>query len=134
MAKNQLFKKIPSDKLLEKILNAFGLEDLNDKHSFTRKHIKMQKTVYKIMLFKYELESCYLPCKSRTYLNDLNEKNIITVLRQILRTRNYTISSSEKYIQGSKFISYKLDTYDKKQYNPIIKKIDPRLPIVVSFT
>ena len=52
MAKNQLFRKIPSDELLKKLLNAFGLFDLDDKHSFTRDHLKMQKTVYKIILFK----------------------------------------------------------------------------------
>ena len=42
--------------------------------------------------------------------------------------------SSEKYIQGNKFITYKLDKLDTKEYNPVIKKLDPRLPIVVLFT
>jgi hypothetical protein len=49
-----------------------------------------------------------LPCKARTYLNDLNEKNIVTILRQILKHFNYNIISKEKYLRGEKFILYNI--------------------------
>ena len=119
MKKDQLFKKNPSNELFEKILNAFGLNGLDDKRSFSRKDLKYIKTVEKISHLKNDLEDCYLPCKSRTYLSQLNEKNVITILRQILKTRNYTITSREKYMKGCKFIIYNLCKTEQKTYKPL---------------
>ena len=61
----------------------------------------------------------YLPCKSRTYLNDLTPKNVITVLRQIVRLYDYNVISKEKYIKGDKFIIYQLVPNVDKKYRPI---------------
>ena len=133
MSKNQLFKKIPSDELFIKILNAYGFKNLQDKRSITIDYLKQEGTVTKINNLKSELEKYYLPCKSRTYLNGLTEKNLITILRQILKTRDYTIISHEKYIRGEKFINYRLDSYESKVYNPIISKNSNGSPITISF-
>tara|TARA_B100001093_G_scaffold518923_2_gene605590 strand:- start:817 stop:1239 length:423 start_codon:yes stop_codon:yes gene_type:complete len=139
MKKDQLFKKNPSDELFQKILNAFGLKDLEDKRSFSRKDLKYIKTVEKINNLKSDLEEYYLPCKARTYLNGLNEKNVITILRQILKTRNYTISSREKYMKGVKFIIYNLCKTELKTYKPLIeiknenKSESEKKPIVLMF-
>jgi len=139
MKKDQLFKKNPSNELFEKILNSFGLNGLDDKRSFSRKDLKYIKTVEKISLLKSDLEDCYLPCKSRTYLSQLNEKNVITILRQILKTRNYTISSREKYMKGCKFIIYNLCKTEQKTYKPLIEiksdddSTEDKKPIVLTF-
>ena len=142
MSKDQLFKKYPSNKLFIEILNSFGLKGLDDKRSFSRRDLKILNTVDKINNLKNELDSCYLPCKSRTYLNDLNEKNVITILRQILKTKNYTINSREKYMKGSKFIIYSLCKLEHKEYKPILEDddtekqtelVDEDKPIVITF-
>tara|TARA_B100000927_G_scaffold196067_1_gene158309 strand:- start:415 stop:837 length:423 start_codon:yes stop_codon:yes gene_type:complete len=139
MKKDQLFKKNPSNELFEKILNSFGLNGLDDKRSFSRKDLKYIKTVEKINALKSELDDCYLPCKSRTYLSLLNEKNVITILRQILKTRNYTIASREKYMKGCKFIIYNLCKTEQKTYKPLIEiksdddSSDEKKPIVLTF-
>ena len=139
MKKDQLFKKNPSNELFEKVLNAFGLTGLDDKRSFSRKDLKYIKTVEKINLLKPEIDQCYLPCKARTYLNGLNEKNVITILRQILKTRNYTISSREKYMKGCKFIIYNLCKTEQKSYKPLIEikseniTTDNKKPIILTF-
>ncbi len=122
MKKDQLFKKHPSDELFLKILKAFGLTDLNDNRSFTRKDLKVLRTVEKLDLILDQLKQCYLPCKSRTYLSGLTEKNSVTVLRQILKTRNYTVISREKYMRGEKFIIYSLTPLETKEYNPILSE------------
>ena len=75
--------------MFQKVLNAFGLTDLNDKRSFSER-LQYIKTVNKVNELS-ELNDCYLPCKARTYLSGLTEKNVITILRQILKTRNYTV-------------------------------------------
>ena len=120
MKKDQLFKKNPSNDLFNKVLKAFGLSGVDDKRSFSRKDLGYIKTVALINEIKPELEECYLPCKSRTYLNSLTEKNVITILRQILKTRNYTITSREKYMKGCKFIIYNLSKLDQQSYTPLI--------------
>ena len=139
MKKDQLFKKHPSDNLFLKIINSFGLANLDDKRSFSRKDLKVLKTVDKIKSHKDELAHCYLPCKARTYLNGLNEKNVVTVLRQILKTRNYTITSREKYMRGEKFIIYSLAPLESKNYKPILhteihtKVKESKKPIMLTF-
>ena len=139
MKKDQLFKKHPSDELFSKVLSAFGLNDLNDNRSFTRKDLKILRTVEKLELILDQLKNCYLPCKSRTYLSGLTEKNSVTVLRQILKTRNYTVLSREKYMRGEKFIIYSLTPLETKVYNPIlgekkkIKKYNMDSPILITF-
>ena len=139
MKKDQLFKKNPSNELFEKVLNAFGLKDLNDKRSFSRKDLQYIKTVDKINLLKTDLNDCYLPCKARTYLSSLTEKNVITILRQILKTRNYTIVSREKYMKGCKFIIYNLSKMEQQVYKPLIDipknndTTDTDKPIVLTF-
>ena len=77
-------------------------------------------TVEKIIELKPELEKCYLPCKSRTYLNDLNNKNVITILRQIVKPHGYLVYSREKYIRGDKFIIYQLIPSEQINYRPVI--------------
>lgn len=139
MKKDQLFKKNPSNELFNKVLNAFGLSNVDDNRCFSRKDLEYIKTVDAINTMKNELEECYLPCKSRTYLNSLTEKNVITILRQILKTRNYTITSREKYMKGCKFIIYSLSKLDQQTYTPLIEITpneedeDTTKPIVLTF-
>lgn len=112
MPKNQLFKKIPDNELVLEILETFGISNLEDNKPFSRNDIVSNDTIKKIESIKYKLEECYLPCKSRLYLNSLTEKNIITILRQVVKTRGYTLSSREKYIKGVKFIVYSITRID----------------------
>jgi|TARA_B100000963_G_scaffold359945_1_gene388870 hypothetical protein len=139
MKKDQLFKKNPSNELFNKVLNAFGLSGVDDNRCFSRKDLEYIKTVDTINALKTELEECYLPCKSRTYLNSLTEKNVITILRQILKTRNYTISSREKYMKGCKFIIYSLAKLDQQTYTPLVEiaplkeQEETTKPIVLTF-
>jgi len=109
--KSQVFRKIPSDDLVLRVVRSFGLKDLNDKTQFSRRDISIHNTINKVQALLPELEDIYLPCKSRSYLHGINEKNVTTILRQLLKTKKYTIHSQEKYIKGSKFILYQIVPY-----------------------
>ena len=115
MKKNQLFRKTPSEDLVLKIINAFGLNGFDDRRIFSRKQLKKINTVDKINEMRPELEKCYLPCKSRTYLSELNNKNVITILRQCIKIYGYVILSKEKYSKGEKFIIYNIQSLDEKK-------------------
>ena len=113
MTKNQLFKHLPTKEIINKVLLCFNIENLeNSKITFCRKDIINFESVKKLNNIKSELKEFYLPCKARTYLNDLNEKNIVTILRQILKHYNYNVISKEKYLRGEKFILYTIVAND----------------------
>jgi len=135
MKKNQLFRKQPSDELIQLVVAAFGFRSLNDRRCFSRSDLVKLKTVPKIKELKSDLESFYLPCKARTYLNDLNEKNVVTILRQIIKTKGFTICSREKYLKGDKFIIYNLCPIDQKAYISVVSgNIEHSTkPVVLSF-
>ena len=120
MPKNQLFRKPPPQELCIRVLNAFGLTDFKDIKNFSRKDLDAIKCVETMQILKDELLDYYLPCKARTYLNDLNNKNVITILRQICRLNGYSVQSREKYVKGDKFIIYQIIPSDNQRYQPLI--------------
>jgi hypothetical protein len=131
MPKNQLFRKLPDEEIINKLLLAFGLTSLKDTNNFSRRDLETLGTVIAIEHMKQELEKYYLPCKSRTYLHDLNTKNIVTVLRQFVKTKGYSIQSQEKYSQGDKFIIYGLTDYENKVYKSVVNK--PTISTTINF-
>tara|TARA_B110000971_G_scaffold48732_1_gene48796 strand:+ start:9663 stop:10091 length:429 start_codon:yes stop_codon:yes gene_type:complete len=138
--KNQLFKRYPSKELFMGVLNAFGIYDLEEgPNIFSRNDLVHLKTVEKIVILKPYLEKCYIPCKARTYLNNLTEKNVITILRQLLKTKGYSIASKEKYTKGYKFIIYTVKPNENIEYIPITpvqpdeKHVKSIKPIIVTF-
>ena len=133
MVKDQLFKSYPTNELFNSVLSAFGIHNVDLKYTFSRNDLKHLKTVEKITLLKPYLEKCYIPCKARTYLNNLTEKNVITILRQLLKLRGYYVSSKEKYIKGHKFILYKIERRDD-DYIPREEEEKPKntKPIIIT--
>ena len=119
MTKNQLFRSIPPRSLCLEVIHAFGLEGFEDSRNFSRQDLVKVNCVEKLNNLKIKLADYYLPCKSRTYLTDLNTKNVITLLRQLVRLFGFSVSSREKYIKGDKFIIYQLVPSERTDYNPI---------------
>ena len=119
MPKNQLFRKMPPTELCIKVLFAFGLKGFSDTTYFSRKDLESTSCVQMLTNLKEELNDYYLPCKARTYLNDLNSKNAITILRQIARLHGHCVQSREKYIKGDKFIIYQLVPSNNQVYQPM---------------
>ena len=107
--KNQLFRISPELQFTESLLQLFGIKDINDNHSFTRNNLNDLKTVDKMNQKIGELTKYYIPCKAKKYLDDLNEKKCITILRQFLKIHNYTLISKEKYMKGKKQLFYQVD-------------------------
>ena len=105
MTKNQLFSCVPELNVVDKLLSYFGLEDgINDKNSFNKLNMKELETVRKIDEYKGELRKYYIPCKARVYLDVIDEKKCITILRQFIKTHGYTLVSCDKSINGNKIV------------------------------
>ena len=106
--KNQLFRNSPDLKITEKLLSIFGINGLEDNHSFTKLNICDLNTVDKLNEMYEELEKYYIPCKSKLYLQNIDEKRAITILRQFLKIHNHTLISKEKYVKGKKNLFYQV--------------------------
>ena len=115
MPKNQLFKIVPDLQIIQAILESFGLDDIEDTRIFTKDHMKDIETVQKITELVPSLREYYIPCKSKKYLNDLNEKKCITILRQFIKIHHYKCIGMEKSIKGNKCMTYRL-LYSNEDY------------------
>ena len=108
MPKNQLFKNTPDLQIVQAVLEAFGLDDIEDKRQFTKEHMVDINTVQKLTELSETLKEYYIPCKSKKYLVDLNEKKCITILRQFIKIHHYKCIGMEKSVKGRKMMTYRL--------------------------
>lgn len=129
--KNQLFRINPDLTIVQSLLDAFGLEDLEDTRFFTKENMIEINTVQEIIQLKDTLENYYLPCKSKEYLKKITEKRCITILRQFIKIFNYKCIGLEKSIKGKKCITYRLMYDNSDQLSPIKEK--EKRPYVLTF-
>ena len=105
---NQLFvKKVDPDVVL-KLLNCFGLQNLDDRKSFTKHDLVLNNVIDKVKDLLTELYPYYLPCKARVYLDNLTLRRVVTILRQVVRLYDHYLVSKEKNINSHKVICYQL--------------------------
>ena len=129
--KNQLFKINPDFKIINSLLEAFGLSDLEDTRYFTKQNMIDSQTVSKINDFKDTLNEYCLPCKSKIYLCNLNEKKCITILRQFIKSFHYKCIGIEKSFNGQKSMTYRLIYNDKQQLSPA--KLNEKREYIINF-
>jgi hypothetical protein len=108
MTINQLFKHKPSKELVCELLTIYGIDGFDDDKQFNRNNLLNLHLIENLNIFKSKLEEYYLPCKRKIYLENLNVKKSITILRQIIKLFDYVVKSNEKYIKGEKIIVYQI--------------------------
>jgi hypothetical protein len=115
MKLNQLFYEIPPIEIIEKLMSAFGLSNINDTKEFNKNDLISNHTASKIIELIPDLALYYLPCKANIYLTNITEKRSITILSQHLRLYDYRLSRDERIIDGKKDIFYRVQqTKDTK--------------------
>ena len=125
--KNQLFSnEYPPFELVQQILNLLLYNNITNVSEtdniyieFSKKTLVQKNVMNTIEPYIEELKKYYLKCKHKKYLENLTEKKIITLLRQILKPHNYMLLSSEKYDNGIKYLAYVI-----KQKEIGLKKIN----------
>lgn len=107
---NQLFSKTPDREIILEILNAFGIQNINNiDQPFNKKDLDKRKTVEKMQKIKNKLEEFYIPCKAKIYLKKkLTNRSIMTILRQFLKSEGYFINYWETYVDGVKTTYYQI--------------------------
>ena len=105
---NQLFKTTPDRAFTIELLNFYGIDDFTDTHFFTKNDLDKLDIINKLNNIKNKLEEYYIPCKSKTYLQDITLKRSIVILRHFLKCHNYNIHSKEKFVNGVKHTTYRI--------------------------
>jgi hypothetical protein len=96
---NSIFRKFPEKSLVEEILVKLNFLGFHDTKYFSKQDISDREFEEVCIL----IESYYIPCKAKKFLN-VNNK--ITVLRQLLHCVGYTLESQEKVFNSKKTIVY----------------------------
>lgn len=123
MVFNQLFVEKPSMEIVDKIIHAFGLIDINDKKEFSFIDMDRANTLTILRNIENEIRECYIPCKQQKYVSKIDHKSAITIFRQFLKSQNYELVAKEKYINAKKSLLYKIITKEEKN-----KDKKPKLP------
>lgn len=133
---NQLFIQKPPNNLLTKIINSFGLNDINDTREFSQLDMDKHNTLEIFHSLEKELSDCYIPCKRKEYTSNIKNiiyKEAITIFRQFLKANNYDLYSKERFIKGVKYLVYKIVTKQEKSDITRTKKETSRKEIVIVF-
>ena len=133
---NQLFTKKPPIELINKLIKAFGLNDINDTREFSQLDIEQNNTLELLKGFENDLLECYIPCKQKKYINDIQNithKNAINIFRQFLKSHNFDLFNKEKFIKGTKYSVYKITTRQEKESSKKTKKLALKKEITIIF-
>ena len=128
MPVNQLFRTMPDRSFVISLLNLYGIEDFNDTRYFTKENLETLNTTEELKELEDKLRNYYIPCKAKTYLEEITIPRSIVILRQFLKCHGYTLFSKEKFIKSKKHTIYKIVTIDKEVSTPQKKE-----KVVVSF-
>ncbi len=105
---NQLFRTMPDDELLKKILQCFNINDLNDNKEFTKAYLIFYKTNFLLEELIPELVCIYLPCKYNQFLGELTINRSLTILRQIIKLYDYKLNKRALIHDKTKVIYYSI--------------------------
>ena len=134
MVLNQLFRISPSLELTNKFVKIFGLRDINDKTKFCVLDMDRLNTLGNFKNIQKEIKNCYIPCKRKKYIdNKIDNKGLLTILRQFLKIHDHDMDSHEKFIKGSKYLIYRIITKHEKENIKRLKRAIPNKEITIVF-
>ena len=113
--KSQLFRRNPDRYIINDLMVIFNIISLDDEDFyFTKQDLTNLNIIDKINNIKDKLLIYYIPCKAKIYLENINEKRCINILRQFLKYIDYNLKIKEKYINGVKNYRYFIICNKKK--------------------
>ena len=123
MVLNQLFAYRPPLELVSKMLPKFGIFNIDDNTTeFTLIDMAQLNTLTSLRAYEDEIKKCYIPCKRDKYLVSLDDKSLITILRQFLKMHDHDLQSREKFIKVTKYLVYHVITKQEKDFIKKSKK------------
>ena len=101
-----LFRAKPPIDLVNNILKSMGLDSgITESRAFTKDDLRDDR----IEEWLPELESYYIPCKARRFLDSLTRDKFVTVIRHMIRVHNFELRAQEKVFAGVKKTQYRIE-------------------------
>ena len=72
--KDQLFRIKPELQFVNEFIKIYGLNDITDTNLFTKQNLVDLNTIDEINNLLPELNKYYLPCKSKQFFSNIDEK------------------------------------------------------------
>lgn len=110
---SQLFRKKPTPEFVAKVAALYNIKEFKESQKFTLSNLETLETVEKLNGIMPELKEYYINCKAKKYLENLDPKRAVTILRQLLKSIEYNLVSKEKYANGRKFLEYRVEPLQK---------------------
>ena len=119
MTLNQLFKKRPTIELVLEIFKLLKINNLEEtKYKSFSKNDITQAVLSELENKRYIFQDYYIKCKYDIYFTFLDQKKVVTILRQCLKAIDYKLTSRKEYISGKRIIVYSvLNTKDIESKN-----------------
>lgn len=109
MTIQQLFTIKPTDDMIRDILIATKFGSLHNPKEVTKQDLENPAVIKLYDQLKLNLKPYYIACKYKKHVDiPTTHKTIITVLRQLVKTRKFKIIAKQKYIDGNRIYVYKL--------------------------
>ncbi len=103
---NIFSEKIPLT-IVNEVLQSLKFESIDDTRVFTLKNLDPILFESSLLL----IEPYYIPCKARKYLHcTMTPLRILTILRQLLRSQNYMLTTQEKTVNGARIMNYQIQS------------------------
>ena len=132
MTVKQLFnEQVPLDLVL-KVVSLFGLKGLKDKTEFCILDMNKRNVLTNFKQIQPEIMGYYLKCKHR-FFDNIDNKGIITILKQLLRAHDYDLQSREKFIKATKYLLYHIVSKTEKEKLKKLHRAVPNKEIVIVF-
>ena len=107
MTINQLFKKRPTIDLVLQILKLLKINNLEEiKYKSFSKNDITPAVLGEIENMRHIFEDYYIKCKYDIYFTFIDQKKVVTILRQCLKAIDYKLNSRKEYISGKRLIVY----------------------------
>ncbi len=124
MTFNQLFKKKPTLELVFKILSLLKINTLEEMKTKSFSKNEITENILKQMEeLKPEFEDYYIKCKFDVYFTFIDDKKLITILRQCLRAVDLKLVSKKEYISGKRLIVYSVLNTKEIQANNLAESL-----------
>jgi|MDSZ01.1.fsa_nt_gb hypothetical protein len=108
MTINQLFINKPPLDVIMNMLKVLNINSLDSDVQFSYKTLDNTNFFIKSKPYLSEISTYYLPCKQRVYFKDINNKRLVTIMKQCLKLYGKKLVSTEKYSNGTKYVVYQI--------------------------
>ena len=117
-----MFRQIPPDELILRVLKTLGIVSFQDAHWWPYNTLMVPSVCKTLDSLLVELEPYYMPHKTEIVKRKMNPRRYLTVIRHLVRAKGLDIEGHEVHSSNLPFTARMM--YRMKNPSPIVGKPD----------